>query len=358
MGFSIPSDPMLQFVVWLSLALLVLMLLLLLQIVLLRINLAARTSRERHFLEVWSPLLVAVIAGESIAIPRLSRNNFINFLKLWNHLQESLRGEAKERLNAVAMHCGMLGYSHSLLRKKKLRLRLLALNTLGHLGDRSVWDEILQLARLPDPLISIAAARALFQIDAKAALNELTNELLERDDWPTAQLAILLQEIGTESVFTVLTKNAGQLAAANSPGDLVRLKRLLQLFEIAPYHQAITTVREIFAVAADDEIIALCLKIFREPSDLVSVFASLGHPSWLVRLQAARALGRIGVKEDARKLLVLLSDPVWWVRYRTAQTIVDLVNGDSGMMAELREQLTDRYAKDMLEMAIAEKDGR
>jgi HEAT repeat protein len=358
LAFFTPSDPRLQFVVWLSLALLALVLLLLLQIVLLRINLAARTSREQHFMKVWRPLLVAVIAGETVTVPPLSKNNFINFLKLWNHLQESLRGESKERLNSLAIHCGMLNYSHLLLRRKELRLRLLALNTLGHLMDRSVWDEILRLARLPDPLISIAAVRALFQIDANAALRELKNELLERDDWPTAQLAILLQVLGTESVFTMLAENANQLAVASSPSELVRLKRLLQLFEIAPYHQVIQTVREIFSVATDEEIIAQCLKFFRDPSDLPSVRSHLAHPSWVVRLQAARALGRIGLKEDIPKLLTLLSDPVWWVRYRTAQTLVDLTHGDAKVMADLRKQLSDRYALDMLEMVIAEKDGR
>jgi HEAT repeat protein len=349
---------MLQFVVWLSLALLVLVLLLLLQIAILRINLIARTSREQHFLEVWRPLLVAAIAGETVILPPLSKDNVINFLKLWNHLQESLRGESKERLNTLATQCGMLRYSHLLLRRKELRLRLLALNTLGQLMDRSAWDEILKFARRPDPLISIAAARALFQIDAKAALNELRNELLERDDWPTAQLAILLQEIGTESIFAILVDNASQLATLTNPAELVRLKRLLQLLEIAPYQQAILAVREIFVVATDDEIIAQCLRFFREPNDLPSVRPLLTHPSWVVRLQAARALGRIGSKEDFPKLAILLSDPVWWVRYRTAQTLVELVRGDAKVMSMLREQLSDRYALDMLEMVIAEKDGR
>jgi hypothetical protein len=348
----------LQFVVWLSLALLVLVLLLLLQITLLRINLIRRTSREQRFLEVWRPLLAAAIAGEAVTLPRLARGDETSFLKLWNHLQESLRGEAKQRLNELAIHCDMVQRSLVLLRKKELRLKLLSLNTLGHLLDRSAWNGILQLAYRPDPLLSLAAARALFQIDANAALDDLRNELLERDDWPTAQLAILLQEIGTASIFTLLADTATRLAATPKVAELPKLKRLLQLLEVAPYQHVIPAIRSILTVATDDEIVAQCLKYLREPVDLPFVRNNLSHPNWVVRLQAARALGRVGTKEDWPKLAALLSDPVWWVRYRTAQTLVELVRGDTGIMSELRGQLSDRYALDMLDMVIAEKGGQ
>lgn len=355
MAFFIHSDPLLQFVVWLSLALLGLVLLLLLQIVLLRINLIARTLHERHFLEVWRPLLVATVAGEAVAIPRLPKSDEINFLKLWNHLQESLRGESKERLNAVAIHCGMLERSRSMLQKKDLRLQLLALNTLGHLIDSLAWDEMLQLARRPDPLLSLAAARALFQINAVTALIDLKGELLEREDWPTAQLAILLQETCTDNTFDMLANTASQFANSADPSDLARLKRLLQLLEIAPYQQVIAAIRIILSISTDDDVVAQCLKFLRKPNDLLFVRPHLTHPNWVVRLQAARALGRLGSKEDLPQLAALLSDPVWWVRYRTAQAILELMHGDSMMMSALRAQLSDRYARDMLEMVIAEK---
>jgi hypothetical protein len=358
LAFFTPSDPTLQFVVWLSLVLLVLVLLLLLQIILLRVNLAARIAREQHFLEVWQPLLAAAIAGETVTLAHLARGNEVNFLKLWNHLQESLRGEAKQRLNEVAERCGVAQRSRVLLRRKELRLKLLALNTLGHLLDRSAWNDILQLARRPDPLLSLAAARALFQIDANAALRELRNELLERDDWPTAQLAILLQEIGSAGIFTMLADTASQLAATPRAAEVTMLKRLLQLLEVAPYQHVILAIRSILSAAVDDEIVAQCLKYLREPVDLPFVRGNLSHPNWVVRLQAARALGRIGSREDWPKLAALLGDPVWWVRYRTAQTLVELVRGNAGVMAELRGQLSDRYALDMLEMVIAEKAGQ
>lgn len=132
-----PSDPLLQLVVWVSIALLVLMLLLLLQIALLRINLINRTAREQHFLEKWRPLLAAAVADDRGILPPLASGDEIFFLKLWNHLQESLRGKAKTRLNILALRCGVMPHVHMLLHKKELRSQLLALATLGHLGDRN-----------------------------------------------------------------------------------------------------------------------------------------------------------------------------------------------------------------------------
>lgn len=349
------SDPVLQFVMWFSLGLLVLVLSLLLQVTVLRINLIARTAREKRFLIIWRPLMAATVNGKSITLPPLAKADEINFLKLWNHLQEMLRGEAKIQLNKLAIRCGMLSYAHSLLAKKQLRLQLLAINTLGHLEDSSAWDDILRLTRRPDPLVSLAAVRALFQIDADAALNVLQDELLEREDWPVAQIAIQLQELGSAGAFEILAKNADQLAQADTSTGLIRLKRLLSVLEVAPYQHVILPIRHVLSCAKDGEVIAQCLKFMRESNDFPSVLAYLAHADWIVRLQAVRAFGRIGTAEDAPKLLALLSDPVWWVRYRTAQTLLELIRGDMQLVSELRAQLSDRFALDMLDMVIAEK---
>jgi hypothetical protein len=358
LAFFTLSDPLLRLVVWISLALLAVLLLLLIQIAILRNNLISRTAREKRFLEIWRPILATWIISSEFTLLKLAKVDRINFLKLWNHLQESLRGDAKDRLNELAKHYGMLEYSRTLLRKKHLRLQLLAINTLGYLGDRFAWSEILQLARLPDPLISLAAARALFQIDANVAIKDIATELLEREDWPTAQLAILLEELGNESIFEILSNIANSLATSTDPVELGKLKRLLHLLEIAPYQQVIFSIRAILAATTDDEIIAQCLKFLRKPEDIHYVHHYLNHANWVVRLQAARAFGLIGSREELPQLSKLLSDPVWWVRYRTAQTILEFIREGSQEMTVLRAQLSDRYAQDMLDMVIAEKDKR
>jgi HEAT repeat protein len=235
-----------------------------------------------------------------------------------------------------------------------VRARLIALLTLGHLGDYSAWDDILRLSREPDALLSLAAARALLQINADHALHELMPQLLHRDDWQTAQLALLIEENGTDKIYAYLADATARLSGSLVPPYLDQLRRLLRLLEVAPPQHALPAVRRVLAETADDEVVAACLKFLREPADLPAVRSRLDHANWIVRLQAARALGRIGGAEDVPRLKALLSDPVWWVRYRTAQALRALMHGDKQALAQLHDSLIDRYARDMLEMVMAE----
>ncbi len=349
------SDYLLQSVIWFSFAALVLMLLLLLNIARLRIGLIARRKHEQHFLEVWQPLLAAAIAGESDVFPPLASSDVILFLKLWNHLHESLRGKARIHLNIVALRLGIMQQACSLLQGRNLGSRLLALTTLGNLQDRYEWKTILELTRHPDPLLSLAAAHALFQIDAGNALAALKPQLIGRTDWPTAQLTVLMKEAGTERLYAELADSAISLAAATDPEELVHLNRLLYLLETSPYQHVIRAIRAILSGNQDDEILAHCLKFLCEPEDLAWVRANVGHPNWVVRLQVARALGRFGSADDAAHLAALLRDPVWWVRYRSAQALMALFNDDMASLSELRAHLDDKFALDMLDMVAAER---
>lgn len=334
---------------------LLLMLLLLWQIARLRIRLIERTAAERRFLETWRPLLAAAIDGEKDTLPPLAGDDEIFFLKLWNHMQESLRGHAKNRLNILALRCGMMQKAYALLRQDNLRSQLLALTTLGHLGDRYDWRDILQLAMHPDPLLSLAAARTLFQIDADAALDDLRQALVEREDWPAAQLAVVLQESGTAYIFSALAESAVKLAQSTEPAVASRLNHLLHLLEVAPHQQVMPTIRTILDMNNDDETIAHCLKFLREPADISFAIRYFDHPNWVVRLQVANALGRVGTRNELPRLTVLLRDPVWWVRYRAAQALLALARDDTRILSELRAGLTDRYALDMLQMAESER---
>ncbi len=338
-----------------SLVLVVLALLLLLQIILLRLKLIRRTRRAKHIESVCQPLLAATIAGESVAFPGFPKGDEIFALNLWNHLQESVRGNAKERLNALAGRCGLTPYVYGLLRKKDLRSRLVALKTLGHLGDRIMWDEIQTLTRSPDPLLSLVAVRTLYQIDPDTALIETVTQLIEREDWSVAQLMILVEEVAARSTFILLTDAASRLAASTEPASLIRLRRLLRILEVAPSHRVLPTVRSILATTGDDEVIAQCLKFLNEPDDLPLVRKYLAHSNWVIRLQAVRMLGRLGLKEDEPRLRALLSDPVWWVRYRSAEALVSVTRGNTQALSRLKEQMKDRYARDMLEMVMTEQ---
>jgi HEAT repeat protein len=75
-----------------------------------------------------------------------------------------------------------------------------------------------------------------------------------------------------------------------------------------------------------------------------------------IRESLAKACGRLGGLEQVDLLLRLLSDRVWWVRYRAAQALLGLKGMDSARLATLRDGLADRFARDMLEQARAEAE--
>jgi HEAT repeat protein len=80
----------------------------------------------------------------------------------------------------------------------------------------------------------------------------------------------------------------------------------------------------------------------------------VGDGHRLVRMQAAFALGRLGLPEDIWALLPLLSDADWWVRYRAAQSLFTLVRGESSTLAVLRAKVRDGYGREMLDRVVAE----
>jgi hypothetical protein len=338
-----------------SLGTLVLMIVLLLNILRLRLGLMARRKHEREFLQDWQPVLAAAITGDTAETPPLPAKDLLLFLRLWNHLHESVRGGARHKLNIIALRLNILEQLWPLLQHRNRGFKLIALTTLGNLQAYNDWSIILAYARQPDPVLSLTAAHTLFQIDPDETLAGLKKELLDRVDWPAAHLAVLIKDAGTPAVYTSLIDTAMKLAVSANPDDRPRLLRLLYILQPGPYPLMIHGIRTILSRTRDDEVVAQCLKFLHEPEDLPQARGHLAHANWVVRLQAARALGRFGTAEDIPRLSSLLTDPVWWVRYRTAQALMALTRGDADAWAKVCGDQTDRFAQDILSMAAAEK---
>jgi HEAT repeat protein len=93
-----------------------------------------------------------------------------------------------------------------------------------------------------------------------------------------------------------------------------------------------------------------------DPADLDLIRSLLTHERWHVRMHAAAAIGRMGQPGDEQRLLPLLGDSQWWVRYRAAQAISRLPNMGGEALHLLREQQTDRFACDVLDQVLAERN--
>ncbi|HKB58993.1 MAG TPA: HEAT repeat domain-containing protein [Gallionellaceae bacterium] len=356
MVYATLSEFLLKSVVWFSGGALALMVLLLLEILRLRLRLIARGRRDQALIKKWQPVLAEAVGGGNPDLPALDKEDLLQFLKMWNHLHESRRGTARKHLNILALRLGIMPLLPRLLHGKDTGKKLLAITTIGNLQAHDEWDTLLKICRDPDALLSWTAAHALFQINANAALHDLEADLTDRLDWPAAHIIALLAEAGTDEMYTGLANRAVEFANTGGPQGLAKLYRLLGILRAAPYQHVLPAIHSILLQTTDDETLAQCIKFLREAPDLEHVRRHVAHLNWVVRLQVAHALGRFGLPEDIPRLVLLLSDPVWWVRYRAAQSLVTLTHGDTNTLTQLRTQLKDKFALDMLTMVSAEKE--
>ena len=345
-AFTAPADPILAAAYWTGIGALGLTLLLGAQIIRLRMALRRRERREARALARWRPVLSAAIIGETPdELPRLSDSERPHFIKLWVHLQASLRGEASLALNAVARRLGVAIDARAMLARGPRTDRLLATLLLGHLRDRKSWDTLRDMTNSPDVTLSLSALWALVRIDPPAAAAYLTPLFIERDDWAMSHVAGILKE-ASAPVAGVLA----DLLPALPPERLPRALRIAEALRIVLPDDLLSGA----LAAADIELVTAALRIVDTPGLLLQVRELLAHPDWQVRVLAAKALGRIGDRSDVDRLVALLADREWWVRYRAAQAVVELPWLGTAELDALQAALTDRFAADILAQVIAE----
>jgi HEAT repeat protein len=345
-AFTAPPDPILAAAYWTGIGALFLTLLLGAQIIRLRMALRRRERREARALSRWRPVLGAAIVGATPdALPRLSRADRPHFIKLWVHLQASLRGEAGAALNDVARRLGVEIDARAMLARGPRTERLLATRLLGHLGDRESWNALRALADGPDTTLSLSALWALVRIDPHAAAAYLTPLFVQRDDWAMSHVAGILKE-ASAPVGGVLANLLPALPAE-------RLPRALRIAEALRINLPADVLAAALA-SADIELVTAALRIVATPGLRDQVRGLLAHADWQVRVLAAKALGCIGDRSDVDRLSALLADREWWVRYRAAQAIVELPWLGRAELDALHASLTDRFAADIFAQVIAE----
>ena len=328
---------------------LVLTLVLLAQVLSLRRRSSRRADNQAATLGRWRPVLLRAAMGDKVLPLVLPVHEREALLLLWNQLQDGLRGHAHQGLNSLGTQIGLHELALRFAARRSGGLRLLGLRTLGHLGDVRDWPRLDALLGDPRSVISLAAARALLRIDARRAAPRVLDEFLGRSDWPAPRLATLLREAGPELIGAAL---AQRLLGA-PPFQQVRLLPLARVTE-APGSGSV--IEALLASATEPAVLSATLQQIQGPASLGRVRELCGHADWQVRSYAALALGRQGVAVDRKRLVAMMSDREWWVRYRAAQALLALPGVDAVAIEALRAALTDRYARDMLAQVLAERE--
>lgn len=352
MEFATGFDPFLRAAFWVGIAAVVLAVVLVVAVFGLRVRLLVERRRERRLVARWRPLLTRCVAELPDEIPQLARADRYAALKLWNYYHESLLGSARERLVTLAQRAGMQGIARDLLARGNLRQRLIAITTLGHMGAAEALPVLAPLAHERDPVLSFVAVRALLLIDPERELPAVLPQIAQRAEWPLAKVAALLAEIGADRITAPLVDATRRIAAESH--DAPRVARIVRLLAVGHLQQAQAALIEILEAAENPEVLAACLGALQDARGLAAARRHAAHPAWYVRVAAARALGRLGAREDVATLTALLGDPSWWVRYRAAQALVALPFLTEADIRQVRSGHADRFAADILDQVLAE----
>jgi HEAT repeat protein len=317
-----------------------------------RLRLKISDRQRKRFNEKWLPIMEQSMYELPEAVPPLKRSELIYFLWVWNSLQERLKGEVKENLNAVARMAKVDVVLEGLLRSNSVNSRLLAINTAGHLREQTVWGELKSFVQTNEnPVVSLTAVRSLIRIDAKAAAAIFIPLIRIHKEWPPTQVAGRLKEVRQE----VATAYLKEIILTASDGELPRLVRYLRF---ASVKTAILVVEHLLAKSENEDVIAACLSVISEVDNgqsLLLLRSYAEHPKWIIKVQVANGLSRLGTQEDVELLLTLLGDREWWVRYRAAHALVSLPFMTLVQLEQLKHGLKDSYAIDALTQVIEEK---
>lgn len=342
------SDPVLYYLVNGVVIISLLVILMLIQVISFRIYSVYKNRVGQQARQIWRPILAQIMLSYPETIPRLRKKHRYVFLHEWNRFYSVLRGEAHTRLQMLAASNHLDLIAHKFIDSRNIRKQLMGIVTVGHMQDYSVWNRLIDLVSSKHAVLSLTAAQALVDIDKKNAIRFLLPHILKRKDWPEARAAMLLNTANPVQLSTLLKKAIKQ----SSEDDIPHILRFLDSSHFDP---ELCKLYQQLGNSRDSRIVAACINAANEAQGLQLARKHADNPLWYIRLHVARALGRLGNREDIGTLIKLMSDSEWWVRYRSAQALVQMPFLHANELEEILCQLDDRYARDILQQTISEQ---
>lgn len=298
--------------------------------------------------EAWQEILAEATVNErKRALPPLRRREHTEVLQNWNRFRAMVIGESAQHLIRVGEQIGLTKIATRMLDSGRLTAQLLGTQTLGYLGNDIRWGDMRQLMETEHTALSITAATALVRIDPDRASAPLISAITQRTDWPRNSVSSILKLLGEDRISEPL---AGAIRTADDQ-TRARLITYAQLFapDIAD-GLAVEMLRD----SHDPRVLAVALKMVSGRLGLPRLALLANHEVPFVRIQAAKTMGRLGQPEHIGPLERMLADHHWWVRYRAAQALVSLPFVGPNKLRNLARDHSDRYARDILQQALAE----
>lgn len=319
--------------------------------VVLRVANVIGSRRRADLVARWRSVIAAAALSpedaETMPLPYFSRVQRTDLLAEWNRACDTVEGSAADNLVTLAGRLKIPEIAKEMFARRRLKAKLLAVQTLGHLRDKDSWAAIEEFLTDNNTALSITAAIALVDIDAARAVLHVVPMITKRRDWPRTRVCRFLRMAGSSLVSEPLIDSI----RTSRPEEMVYL---LQFVQLAESDVIDALAEDLIRSSKDPVVLTAALRLVSGHAGVPRIGALAHHDAWFVRMQAAKVLGRVGQQEHLSMLESMLEDKEWWVRYRAAQSITSLPFLGPNALRRIHARQTDRYARDMLKQALAE----
>ena len=288
-------------------------------------------------------------------MPAITERERWPFMRLWLHCQMSLQGPSRQRLAALGLRMGCREMALARVDSPHYSERMVGLLALGFLQDRdSVPVLKVRLERGSNHSV-IYAARAMLEIDQVEHAAAVVKALLACEELDFALVSVLLKPFRPR-LDAALMPVCPQLQVVLGEAPPFQAFQWLRLAQALKLQVPQWRLAPFLSSAQHIEILIAAIRLVQGEQGADAVACHAHHPDWRVRVQVARALGRIGALMHKPFLLGLLTDDQWWVRYRSAQALLQMPGMSCDQLLADVVATHDRYALSMFNAVCAEKE--
>lgn len=325
---------------------------------LIRIRFLIRKSRQGKIRARWATTFTAARKRAKYRVPHIGSSDRKYLLELWIEQRAHCSADDAARLDKLAFNARLdksietiLGPSLFGLLPRQVWQQDLALTAAQWIDTPSIRKLVMRMTNNRIEYLAVKACACLVALKAKGYQRAVIKTLFRFPD-ESSHFATQLSKMGGAEILKTLEPFLSKLptytvtnflSLAEQSSDITLLPLLVKRLKVCTnYAEAAALLRSIGRLGGSEQ--------------RSSILPYLNHSNVFLKIQALKAIGKIGVQQDVALVTPFLSHPEWWVRYRSALAIIELINHERGVIDSLKESLDDVYAKDILTHAWAETE--
>jgi len=344
---------------WGTVAMTVCVIIVLAYLVVFRISFLYTRYRRRRVEDAWNDAFRYLRAGEEpLSYPLLPRSDKPVFLEFWleNRKLADTRFAAMldELAKRVALHhtiTDILDPGKVEILPSKVWLQGIAIAAVEFVDRGETREVLLQTSKSDNLYLVVQACTVMARLKVKGFEKEIIQTMF-RFPADAPEIFARVSQAGGSEVLHVMQPFLDRLPH-HSIMNFISLAEESHDETLVP-----VLLFRLQRTQHQEEIAALLrtLSQFEQPGLREIIVPYLRHENLYVRIQAAKAMGHVGIEADIEALKPLLSESEWWLRYRAARAICRLCDLQWEKLEAIRSKLSDKFARDILQHAYEELD--